>query len=573
MKLKTKLSLGLSFLFAVIVAFGILGFFYINRLSNDSDRVLKNNHESLVYANNMLKALEEIPSKKAAFQLFEYNLERQEKNITEPGEKESTEALRKDFTELKANPADSSNYTQLRKSIQIINDLNQDAILRKNEIAQKTAEDARFWLTLIFTILIIVSITFIYNFPAVISEPVTRLAEGIREIANKNYKQRIYLEQKDEFGDLANSFNSMAEKLDEYESSNLAKIKFEKSRIETIINQMKDGIIGLDDKKHILFVNAVSEKILGLKESDIIGKYAADIAIQNDLMRTLLQDETRKELKIYADEKESFFNKDFINVKANDAVIGQVIVLRNITPYHELNEAKTNFIATVSHELKTPIASIRMSLQLLDNKQTGNVNTEQQLLLDSIKDDTNRLLKITGELLNMTQVDSGKIQLSVVSSDAKEILEYAVNANKSAAEQKNIQLDVDIAPNLPQVAADNEKTAWVLTNLLSNAIRYSYDNSTVFASIHATDSKIIFTVKDTGQGIAPEYKSKIFDRYFRVPGTHKEGTGLGLSICKEFIEAQGGQINVESDYGTGSSFMVVLNAFPHTLKGSSATTS
>jgi PAS domain S-box-containing protein len=560
MKLKTKLSLGLSFLFAVILAFGILGFFYINKLSNDASKVLKNNHESLVYANNMLKALEDIPANKDAFKIFNDNLKKQETNITEPGEKESTEDLRKNFTELLANPGDPSNYPQLRRSLQMINDLNEDAILKKNEVAQKTAEDARFWLTLIFTILIIVSITFIYNFPAVISGPVTKLSEGIREIANKNYKQRIYLEQKDEFGELANAFNSMAEKLDEYEHSNLAKIKFEKSRIETIINQMKDGIIGLDDKKHILFVNAVSEKILGLKESDIIGKYAADIAIQNDLMRTLLKEETKKELKIYADEKESFFSKDVINVTANEAVIGQVIVLRNITPYHELNEAKTNFIATVSHELKTPIAAIRMSLQLLDNKQTGEVNTEQQLLLDSIKDDTNRLLKITGELLNMTQVDSGKIQLNIVASDAKEILNYAVNANKTAAEQKNIQLTISAAEQLPQVLADSEKTAWVLINLLSNAIRYSHDNSAIFVSIYSKDKKIYFTVKDTGQGIAPEYKAKIFDRYFRVPGTHKEGTGLGLSICKEFIEAQGGQIMVESDYGTGSAFMLVLNA-------------
>jgi PAS domain S-box-containing protein len=345
MKLKTKLSLGLSFLFAVILAFGILGFFYINKLSNDASKVLKNNHESLVYANNMLKALEDIPAQKNAFKIFDNNLIKQEANITEPGEKESTEDLRKNFTELLSNPKDSSNYAQLRQSLQVINALNQDAILKKNDIAQKTAEDARFWLTLIFTILIIVSITFIYNFPAVISGPVTKLSEGIREIANKNYSQRIYLDQKDEFGELANAFNSMAEKLDEYEHSNLAKIKFEKSRIETIINQMKDGIIGLDDKKHILFVNAVSEKILGLKESDIIGKYAADIAIQNDLMRTLLKEEIKKELKIYADEKESFFSKDVINVTANEAVIGQVIVLRNITPYHELNEAKTNFIA------------------------------------------------------------------------------------------------------------------------------------------------------------------------------------------------------------------------------------
>ena len=560
MKLKTKLSLGLSFLFAVILAFGILGFYFINRLSNDASMVLKNNHESLVYSNNMMKALEEIPTKKDAFRLFEDNLKKQEGNITEPGERESTEKLRKNFTELQAVPSDSSNYPQLRQSLQLINDLNQDAIFKKNEIAQKTAAEARYWLTIIFTLLLIISITFIYNFPAVISNPVTRLSEGIREIANKNYKQRIFLEQKDEFGELANAFNSMAEKLDEYEHSNLAKIKFEKSRIETIINQMKDGIIGLDEKKHILFVNVVSEKILGLKESDIIGKYAADIAIQNDLMRTLLKEETKKELKIYADEKESFFNKDVIDVMANAEVIGQVIVLRNVTPYHELNEAKTNFIATVSHELKTPIASIQLSLQLLENSQTGQLNTEQQLLLNGIKDDTGRLLKITGELLNISQVDSGKIQLTVIASDAKEIIKYAINANNTAAEQKNIQLNITIPEELPMVLIDSEKTAWVITNLLSNAIRYSHDNSTVFLRVSRVDKKIHFSVKDTGQGIAPQYKDKIFDRYFRIPGSHKDGTGLGLAICKEFIEAQGGEIIVESDYGTGSTFVVVVNA-------------
>ena len=560
MKLKTKLSLGLVFLFAVIVVFGSLSFFYINRLSTDFSVVLKNNHESLVYCNNMLKALEEIPTKKQAIKVFDTNLKKQQANITEIGEKESTEELTKNFIELQANLTDSSNYPQLRQSLQLINELNQNAILRKNVIAQNTAQDARFWLTIIFTILIIISLTFIYNFPAVLSDPITRLSEAIREIANKNYKQRVYVEQNDEFGDLANAFNSMAEKLDEYEHSNLAKIKFEKSRIETIINQMKDGIIGLDERKHILFVNAVSAKILGLKEKDIVGKYAADIALQNDLMRTLLQQENQKELKIYADEKESFFSKDVINVKANEEVIGQVIVLRNITPYHELNEAKTNFIATVSHELKTPISSIQLSLQLLDNEKTGTVNTEQQLLLNGIKQDTNRLLKITGELLNMTQVDSGKIQLSIIASNANEILHYAINANKAAAEEKKIRLNIAIPDQLPNVMADNEKTSWVLTNLLSNAIRYSYENSSIQVSIALKDKKIYFSVKDTGQGIAPEYKDRIFDRYYRIPGSHKEGTGLGLSICKEFIEAQGGQIDVESDYGAWSTFIVVLNA-------------
>ena len=239
--------------------------------------------------------------------------------------------------------------------------------------------------------------------------------------------------------------------------------------------------------------------------------------------------------------------------------IGHVIILRNVTPYKELDFAKTNFIATVSHELKTPISSIKMSVQLLENEKTGKMNEEQKNLLESINEDTSRLLKITGELLNMTQVESGNIQLSIIPSMPKEILQYAVNANKTQAEDKKIKLEITAPKTISKVLADGEKTAWVLTNLISNAIRYSYDNSIIYLSIEEAESKILFSVKDTGQGIAPQYKDKIFDRYFRIPGTKKEGTGLGLSISKEFIEAQGGQITVESDFGAGSTFSILLN--------------
>lgn len=171
MKLKTKLVLGLSFLFVVIVTFGSLSFYYINRLSNDSKLVLKNNHSSLVYCNNMLKALENIPINKDAESILELNLKKQESNITEFGEKEATQELRKNFRELVANPSDSSNYPQIRQSIQIINDLNQEAILRKNAIVENTAENANFWLTIVFVVLGIITFTFVVNFPSVIFRP------------------------------------------------------------------------------------------------------------------------------------------------------------------------------------------------------------------------------------------------------------------------------------------------------------------------------------------------------------------------------------------------------------------
>lgn len=555
-RLKTKLSLGLGFLFLVILTFGILSLYYINRLSGDANRILKNNYESLVYSNNMLKALEDIPADSTAITVFNANLENQEANVTEVGEKELTESLRKNFKELLINPADSSNYPQLRESIRMINDLNQEAILKKNAIASATAESAQLWLTLIFTTLILIVVTFIYNFPGVIAEPVAKLAEGIREIANKNYGKRIYLKQEDEFGELARAFNSMAGKLDEYENSNIAKLTFEKKRIETIINQMRDGIIGLDEKRHILFLNAVAEKLLGLKEADMVGKYAPDLALKNDLMRTLLQQNpVKKELKIYADNKESYFNKDVLDVMNNGQVAGQVIVLRNITLFHELNEAKTNFIATVSHELKTPISSIKMSARLLTDNRVGELNPEQQELTKSITEDADRLLNITSELLNMSQVETGNIQLKLQPASPAAIIEQAVQAVQFQAQQKNIVLRTNLPADIPPVQADMEKTSWVMINFLTNAIRYSSDTSFIDIAAHASDNKVQFTVTDYGKGIDEKYLARIFDRYFKVPGTHeRNGTGLGLAISKEFIEAQGGTIWVKSRIGEGSLF-------------------
>jgi len=558
MKLKTKLTVGIGFLFIVILVFGILGITSIYKLSDDTNSVLTNNYETLVYNNNMLKVLEELPYNRSAYQEFEKNLADQEKNITEYGEEDATKWLRKNFEELKLQPNDSSNYREIRQAIQRINTINQNSILRKNETAQGTASNAIFWLTVVFTILTIIAMTLTVNFPDIIAKPVKALAEGISAIASKNYSNRIHLKQDDEFGDLANAFNMMAEKLDEYEHSNLAKIKFEKSRIETIINQMKDGIIGLDERNNILFINAVAEKMLGLKEHDIIGKYAADIALTNDLMRKLLQHDNRSELKIYADNKESYFNKDVLSVSNDEQVIGNVIVLRNITPFHELNEAKTNFIATVSHELKTPIASIKMSLDLLENKQTGNINDEQKQLIESIKDDSNRLLKITGELLNLSQVETGNIQLSLQPCSIIDIVDYATNAVKKAAEQKKIIIQQEITTTNVLVKADKDKTAWVLINLLTNAIKYSHEQGVVNISIQQENGHLKISVVDNGVGIAQQYLDRIFDRYFKTPNSISTGTGLGLAISKEFIEAQGGNIGVTSELNKGSIFYFTL---------------
>jgi signal transduction histidine kinase len=576
MKIKVKLMLGIGLLFSMIALLTILSSLYINKLSGDTKNILVANYNTLDYSREMLIALNKGLSSPGMEKLFADNLAKQQDNITEIGEKELTGKLSSDFEKLKSSAKDSIVNQTIQTDITDIMLLNMQAIQRKSTVAVSTADNAIFWVSIAGTICFLIAFILLINLPGSIANPIKELTESIKEIAEQNYSQRVHFEKHNEFGELASSFNTMAQKLEEYKAGNLEKIMMEKKRIETLINNMNDPVIGLDDKKHILFMNHSALKITGLNPEETIGKPVQDVAMNNDLIRSLIQElfsEVKNEdhgkkppIQIYADNKESYFEKEIIPIKIiptgekEEKLIGNVILLQNITPYKELDSAKTNFIATVSHELKTPISSIKMSLQLLENKQIGKLNAEQNSLLESIKEDANRLLKITGELLNMTQVESGTIQLSVIPSDAKEMLNYATNANRTAAEQKQIKFETAVPENLPKVLADNEKTSWVLTNLISNAIRYSYDNSVIFLAIAEEEKMVKISVADSGQGIAPQYVDKIFDRYFRIPGTRKEGTGLGLSISKEFIEAQGGMISVKSDFGTGSTFTISLPA-------------
>jgi PAS domain S-box-containing protein len=572
MRIKTKLTLGVGLLFLLIIFLSVMGAAYISELKNDTDSILTANYNSLEYSRNMLIALED--DEKNAQKDFEVNLKRQEKNITELGEPAVTAAIRNNFESFKQNGSDSLLEGEIRKDIFLLMEMNMEAIKRKSETAKITADKAVFWVLLSGTMCFLIAFVLLINLPSNIANPISELTESIKQIAEENYAQRVHFESHSEFGQLASSFNTMAAKLEEYNNSNLANLMMEKKRIETLINNMHDPVIGLDENLVVIFANEEAIKISGLKKEEFIGKSATDLSVRNDLIRTLIQDivpgeeirDTKQSpIKIFSGNKESYFEKETLNISITPTgettakLVGHVVFLRNVTSYKELDFAKTNFISTVSHEFKTPISSIKMSLDLLENDRIGKLNEEQKHLIDGIKDDANRLLKITGELLNMSQVESGNIQLSIQQADPKEILLYAMSTTKTQADQKQITFSLDCPDNTPRIMADSEKTAWVLTNLLSNAIRYSYENSIIHLTIREHEDKVEISVHDTGQGIAPEYKDKIFDRYFRVPGTKKEGTGLGLAISKEFIEAQGGKITVDSEFGSGSTFTVTLN--------------
>lgn len=575
-----KITLGVGFLFLLIIILSVVGIKFANQISGETQNILADNYKSIEYSRAMLIALDKLKFSNDAIYNFENNLKLQQQNVTETGEERATNNLTTNFEKLKTNdiqrnmPTDTSLLLSIREDLADIMLVNMEAIQGKSEIAKQTANTATVVLSVIGTLCFVLAFTLLVNLPANIADPINELTQSVKEIAEENYSQRVYFEEHNEFGDLAHSFNVMAEKLQEYNNSNLAKLMMEKTRIETLINNMNDPVISLDEKQNILFINSEALKISGLKHEDVAGKSAQEIAVHNDLIRVLIQEilkpnksenKQQQPLKIFADNKESFFEKEIIPItivptaESQPKHIGDVIILRNITLFKELDFAKTNFIATISHELKTPISSILMSLDLLNNERIGKINSEQQQLIQSAKEDSERLLKITGELLDMTQVETGKISLTLQPTLPQEIVLYATETIKIRAEQKKIFIEIDCPETLPSVSADLEKTVWVLTNILINAINYAHENTKVILRVKEIGNKIQFSVQDFGKGIDPKYKDRLFDRYFQIPGSNKSGTGLGLAISKEFIEAQGGEISMQSEIGVGSIFFIQLN--------------
>ncbi|MEI7485812.1 MAG: ATP-binding protein [Chryseobacterium sp.] len=568
MKIKTKLTLGVGLLFLLIVLLSVIGSVYINKLKSDTEKILTANYNSLEFSKNMLLALDKISTDSAiAIKDFQKNNILQEKNLTEFGEKEGTQNLNLHFSSYLKQPTNEKEKL-IREDLAKIMSLNMKGIERKSDIAIITAENATFWIVSIGTVCFLIAFILLFNLPQTIAEPINQLTFSIKQIANKNYNERVHFKGSEEFNDLANSFNIMAEKLQEYESRTLSTQLMDKKRIETLVNNMHDAVIGLDENHFIYMINDEALKITNLRKEEIIGKTAHEVAINNDLVRELLKNidhPVKEPIKIVTDNKENYFEQEIVPInivktgEKEKKYIGKVILLRNITPFKELDFAKTNFIATISHELKTPISAIKMGVQLLGNQKFGELNEQQKELLKSINEDGQRLLDITGELLNLSQVETGNIRLHIENCSPKNIVQTAIKNVEKLAEQKNIS--INLQNNLEEndfVSADFDKTVWVMNNFLSNAIKHSFQDENIQILVEKSDAYVTFSITDTGSGIDEKYHRQIFDRYFQVPGEHQNGTGLGLAISKNFIEKQNGEIGVNSSLNQGSTFYFKL---------------
>lgn len=602
---KNKLSIGFGFLLMMIILLWITGTYFIYNLSNRSAAMLKENYQTVESTKFLIQSIDEIKNeqltgllsknsqqKDSLFHsnliIFSKNLEAVKNNITEEGEAELIRKLEDSFhTYLSTYDSLQKNnlittaslhhliftYGKIRDYLVQLWDLNMQAISYKNSLVKNTSHRAFMIMSLIGSICFIISALFFFRYPGYISKPIVLLKQGIKEIANRNYEKRLQFKSHDELGELAQAFNLMAAKLDEYEHSNLSQLLFEKKRINTIINNMKDAIIGLDESERIIFANTVACDILQTSSAELTGYYSRDLVQRNEIFRLIIKDipengtVTNKEfrtVKITGNGKMDYYTREILDVSFTKTgedfpvSVGRVIIMKNITHFLEQAEAKTNFIATISHELKTPISSLRLNLKLLDDPRIGELNEEQKDIVRALKEETLKMSSITSELLDLAQVETGNIPLNFRPATPDEIISYVKNPALNQAKNKNIRIEFSVPGQLPQIYCDSEKTAWVLLNMLNNAILYSPEGSSVEVEVKQLKDSIRFVVRDYGPGIEEQYLQQIFEKYFRVPDTGQKGTGLGLAISKEFISKQHGNIWVESTPGKGSSFFFDL---------------
>jgi PAS domain S-box-containing protein len=583
--------------FAVILS--ITGIYFINLLTSTPDKILKDNYKSILAAQNMIYELDNMDNLVLTYIIitekrnesekhyeeskikFLANLDTCKNNITEPGEKELINELievsakymaitlnKDEHTIYSYNTVIASQYGIVKQKCYDLLNLNHKGMLIRRDNMVEISEKAETYMLVISVLSVIIVMIAVFKVPSLVINPILEFTKKVQAITEKKYSERINIPGSNELGKLANSFNKMAAKLEEYDKTNIDLLIAEKRRAEAIVKSMVDGIFVLNENYEILIINNIGEELLGISADNLHGKNAFDIAKNNNLLNNLLQnlEESNQEankraqnyLRIFYKGKEEFYLKDVVKVTEGVKIVGFIVILKNVTGFKELDEQKSGFVATVSHELRTPLSAMNMSLRLLEDERIGKMNSEQRKIIESMKEEVKRLLKIVTELLNLSKMESGSDLLKLQHITAEELLDAALTPLLMQFEQKNVRINTQISENLPELNVDANKIAWVLINLLNNALRYSQDNSDIDLKVVKDNSNLIFSVRDHGLGIEPQHINKIFDKFVQLGGKNienqKKGVGLGLAISKEFVNAHKGNIWVKSEPGKGSEF-------------------
>jgi signal transduction histidine kinase len=278
-------------------------------------------------------------------------------------------------------------------------------------------------------------------------------------------------------------------------------------------------------------------------------------------------------IQVFDNNEEKFFLPKAVGIydEGHD-LVGITVILSDVTSLRKIDEMKSGLLSTVSHELNTPLTSLRMAIYLLLEEKVGPVNAKQSELLMGARDDADRLVTIIGNLLDMSRFEAGRIQMDFQSVAVPSFVDSVISPLRAAFEDRGITLDVQVESDIEDVWADPGRIRLVMGNLLSNALKYTPSGGSVTVKVYKKEENVCFSVADTGVGIPEEYRSRIFDKFFRVPDTGMEtqGAGLGLAIARELVKVHGGEIWVESTVGKGSTFYFTLPTAKTNHKGGSS---
>ena len=398
--------------------------------------------------------------------------------------------------------------------------------------------------------------------------PLASMAHSIQQVGEGDLDQKLAVRSNDEFGMLANSFNRMAAQLRAYRANTSEELLRLNLTIRATLASFPDPIFVLNSEGTIEFRNPEADqlalKLLFAGVTRLPRKVDEKVEEVLKTGKDFLPTQFQEAIKFHVDGQDRYFLPRIVLLRDDKAVtFGVAVILENVTRMLLLDDVKSNLISTVSHELKTPLTSVRMALYLLVEKTVGPLNEKQQDLVATAREDADRLLHTLNDLLDLARLEHGPALLELQLTDPAKLVDHAVHAVREFATTSNMTLETAIAPGLPKLRVDQQRIAYVFTNLLTNAIKYSKPNSTVrvAAETGATRSglrSIRFSVRDQGAGISPEHQEHIFERFYRVPGTNKSGAGLGLSIAREIVAAHGGEIGVLNVDGGGSEFMFVV---------------
>lgn len=382
-------------------------------------------------------------------------------------------------------------------------------------------------------------------------KPIKDLQYITSTIAEGQLAKRVTILSSDEIGDLGRAFNNMADKLE----NSLKEVTDKQNRLEAILKSMDSGVIAIDRNSKVIMINPYAEDIFGLNKN-IIGQNLMDI-IRDFEFENIFKHTSAEinEIKLLWPRERDLRIRTADIINAGE-LIGTVAVVQDITDIKRLENMRSQFVANVSHELKTPLTSIKGFAETL--KYVQDVDKREKFL-DIINDEAERLTRLINDILTLSALEAHKLE-KVDDIDVNEIIEGVYNLTKNMADSKNIKLFI-VGRSVPPIIGDSDKFKQMMINLVDNAIKYSGDGSSVFIGTDYNNSSCLIWVEDTGVGMSKQHLNRIFERFYRVDKARSRaegGTGLGLAIVKHITLSMSGKIDVESSPGNGTKFTIEI---------------